>query len=238
MFFVAKKQGQRLVVDARQAKAWHARPPCAQLTTGSALASLRFEEQAGAGAWHGSTIDLVDSFYQFSVKQFASWFGCRWGRKARDWGVSEVWSEEEVCMIPVEPDQVLYFCFEALPMGWSWAMYFCQDVVAGAVSRVGRSLAGDRFALVLGRDLASDPQTCVGLRGAHVEDAVLLGPSCDRCWSAMAALPHDSWSMCCRSASSRGVALFVSACEPRDVWRFIGRGTVALRTCLGAVRRC
>eukprot|EP00973_Karenia_brevis_P077561 10777280-Karenia_brevis.AAC.1 len=76
-------------------------------------------------------MDLRDSFYQFKNRKLADWFGCEWGETASSWGVSSFVNadgKEE----HVEGDEILYFVFEGMPMGWSWALYFCQAAMCDA----------------------------------------------------------------------------------------------------------
>eukprot|EP00972_Heterocapsa_arctica_P058442 8622218-Heterocapsa_arctica.AAC.1 len=53
-------------------------------------------------------------------------------------------------MEEVEPDALLWACFAGLPMGWSWALYFCHASLSQCCLRaqlscgVPSSLVGDR----------------------------------------------------------------------------------------------
>ena len=68
-----------------------------------------------------------------------SWFGCPWPAKAREWGTSTYYIEDTDQDEEVDPDELLYWVFEATPMGWTWALHFCQSAVKqSAIEVVGR----------------------------------------------------------------------------------------------------
>eukprot|EP00971_Amphidinium_carterae_P284553 5649464-Amphidinium_carterae.1 len=69
---------------------------------------------------HAASLDLVDSFYQFFHLEFSEYFGVEFGEEARTFGADTVYEDGQ--FLPVEPDEIVYFCFVGLPMGWTWAM--------------------------------------------------------------------------------------------------------------------
>lgn len=121
IFFRAKKNGdQRMVIDCRDPNQGHRRSPHLRLGTPATIAAVDLSatalrcvgEQRETVAPHIAMIDLRDSFYQFSVPRMASWFCAAQGETTAEWGVSQV---------------------QAMPMGWAWALYFCQAIMSGAV---------------------------------------------------------------------------------------------------------
>ena len=134
-FFIRKKTGmQRMVVDARGPNQCHRRPPHSRLGSPAAVAALDLSdvalraagiEPSSAELWM-STLDLVDYFYQFHGRDLASWWGVDFPERADVWGVAECWCPELRDFTPVEPWERLFFVFEGMPMGWSWALYFAQ----------------------------------------------------------------------------------------------------------------
>ena len=149
-FFVRKKdtadkKGRiRLVLDCRPVNQLHRAPPKSRLATPGALSTLCFsEEWARLSAASeedvelsiaGASIDLQDGFYQFAAESVSSWFCLGERFTAKEAGVSQVYNESTMEMEAVRPDQLLWACVRGLPMGWSWALYFCQSVVSSWVA--------------------------------------------------------------------------------------------------------
>lgn len=142
IFFRAKKNGdQRMVIDCRDPNQGHRRAPHSRLGTPATIAAVDLSatalrcvgEQRETVAPHIATIDLRDSFYQFSVPRMASWFCAAQGETAAEWGVSQVYDEDADEFLDVSPGTVLFFAVQAMPMGWAWALYFCQAIMSDAV---------------------------------------------------------------------------------------------------------
>ena len=196
MFFCAKKDGmQRLVVDARAPNQQHRRPPSTRLGTGTALGMLDLSDDAAraAGAdpvhtdYYAASLDLRDSFYQFSCRRLSSWFACPWPERADTWEVNEVYDEDTNTMVPVDPGEPLYFVFEGLPMGWSWALYFCEHAMELAISRAvpmdSRCLGG------LSVDRTPAPGLGPGspIASVYVDNGTLIGMTLkDTIWRTLA----------------------------------------------------
>ena len=75
---------------------------------------------------------LRDGFYQMSVPEMAKWFAVEDAVAAGDFGISECWCDERRAMVPVSGDTPIYLCMEAMCMGWSWALCFCNEVCLDA----------------------------------------------------------------------------------------------------------
>ena len=121
-------------MDARGPNQCHRRPPHSRLGSLAAAASLDLSDEALRSAcldpdnvelWM-ATLDLVDYFYQFHDLNVASWWGVDFPERADVWGVTRCWCEDAQAFVDVHPHELLYFVFEGMPMGWSWALYFAQ----------------------------------------------------------------------------------------------------------------
>ena len=173
LFFVRKKGNQiRMVLDGRSTNASHKLPPHVVLGSAAAWAELDLSELAeGASLWKASG-DLQDSFYQFASDELAEDFAFDFPEKARDAGVSRVW--EDGRWVDVDPDDWVYNCFAAIPMGWSWAMWIVQSIVSGVLRSV--MLPGEP-------DLVEDRRPKRRLRGdevatgGYVDNFLVLGAS-------------------------------------------------------------
>ena len=201
-FFVRKQADQiRLVDDCRATNEVHRRPPYSDLATPGALANLwasdewvdLCEARLGLSAAEaaapsrtaandalpgdpvtifGGGVDLMDGFYQFLLPELASWFGLGVRRRAGDLGLRTVYNEETRSYDDVNEDE----CFGALPMGWSWALFFCHRALCEASLRaqrrlgLGGRLVGDRAPPpALGRDRA--------ICAPYVDNGNVLGTS-------------------------------------------------------------
>ena len=151
LFFIHKKDGnQRMVVDyARVANMCHREPPRSDLAMPSALASLDLSDEwlsangceeeppldPAAIEVCGASVDLTDGFNQFWVPSVADWFCLDYQVRAGDFGVTSTWCPTAGGQVEVGPDEMLFPAFEALPMGWSWALWMCHGAVASAMRR-------------------------------------------------------------------------------------------------------
>ena len=76
-----------------------------------------------------------DGYYQLEVAELSSWFSLGVTYTGFGAGVQEVWSDESRTMEPVDGSEHLWACFAGLPMGWSWALYFCHAACQSACER-------------------------------------------------------------------------------------------------------
>ena len=143
LFFVGKKDGSlRLVVDGREASSLHRRPPHASLGSATAVSAIDFTSagsRRSVSAW-GASADLLQGFYQMTWKRMGSWFGFDFPASAEDFGVSAIYDESLDRYVEVDPSTMLFPCYEGLPPGWSWSLFFCNMVTADAMA-VGVSRA-------------------------------------------------------------------------------------------------
>ena len=148
IFFVKKKDpgAIRMIIDARITNAHHKPPPVTRLGSSVNYGDLDLSEEGlrhltdcgeGAVGW-GTEMDVSDCFYQFEIRQMASWFGIDMPRKSSFWiehgfKVESVYSEEYDSFHPVRADTVLYPVIGVMPMGWTWALFFANETVAHLV---------------------------------------------------------------------------------------------------------
>ncbi|CAK0806818.1 unnamed protein product, partial [Prorocentrum cordatum] len=147
-FFVRKKNGdQRMVLDARQANQLQRLPPKTALASGEALAAINLVDAAdlgpddldiviNGGDLVAGSVDLQDGFYQFRHPAWGSWMCFDIEVSAGELGVTQLYDEDLGRYIDISPDSRVWPCFEALPMGWSWALWICQEVLIDTMSAV------------------------------------------------------------------------------------------------------
>ena len=97
-------------------------------------------------------IDLVDSFYLFEWERLCEMFSLPGSFTARELGVDS-WTDADGRKHDAEPNESLFVCLSALPMGFSWVLHFCHCVWARAkvvaAMRIGLSGAAVRGHLLL-----------------------------------------------------------------------------------------
>ena len=127
-FFVAKKNGKlRLVIDARRSNCHFATPLHTHLCTGDGLSRIELEE---GEVIHIAASDLKDAFYHIELPEaWRTYFGLR-SVRARDVGITSLNGQA------LNPEQVMFPRLRVCPMGWSWAVFWCQLCVQRVVSTV------------------------------------------------------------------------------------------------------
>ena len=142
-FFMKKKQGWiRMIIDGREASALCFRPPYTELGSAGALSMLdlsdeKFMKDLGRPQvdLFGAGLDLCDAFYQNTARELGCLFGFDYPELASVWGVDSVYDDTLGQEVAVGPSELLFPVFEGLPMGFSWSMYFCQDLTATALMK-------------------------------------------------------------------------------------------------------
>ena len=131
-----KNQKQRLILDARASNCHWGRSPPVRLATGHAFSSL--EVDAGPGVWLGG-VDIADAFYAIELPQdFRDLFALK-NLKA---GLVDI---KQCVDGPVRAQDMIYPCFKAVPMGWSQALWICQEVHERIAARVAAVRPDNRF---------------------------------------------------------------------------------------------
>ena len=159
-FTVKKKDGQqRLIVDAREANSKHRRPPTTSLSTPSGFMDLDFSKldtdgqgevlQVPAGCMFAG--DVGDCFYNFSVERLSSWFWfCTDDRltvgflRSSGFDITTIYDDLTGKHEPVSDDTWVWPAFFGMSMGWSWALFLANEIVAYQ-SPIGSGLGADRF---------------------------------------------------------------------------------------------
>ena len=124
-FTVRKKDGaQRLVIDARPANFFFAKPPTTRLPGGAALASISSESEEG---FFGGALDVKSFFYHLSLprelRQFFHLPSLRAGSLHR-LGLARY----------LPKDLVLYPRLQVIPMGWNHALDIAHNAFANIVA--------------------------------------------------------------------------------------------------------
>ena len=119
LFVVWKKSGkQRLVVDARRSNCWFGSPCPVKLATGSSFAQIEVDH---ADPIELAGVDIADAFYGIELPdEFRDLFGLA-PLTAEQAGISMVQGA------PVARDQVVFPVFRVVPMGWTHALWICQQ---------------------------------------------------------------------------------------------------------------
>ena len=140
IFFVGKKDGTlRMVIDGREPSAMHRRPPRTELGSAAALSGLCLDADVltdGDSGYHGASADLRQGFYQMQWLEVGSWFCFDFPMAIKNFGLDSVYDEVSRSYVHVDPDTIVYPCFQGLAMGWSWSLFICNAITED-VTRIG-----------------------------------------------------------------------------------------------------
>ncbi|CAK0887264.1 unnamed protein product, partial [Prorocentrum cordatum] len=130
-FFVKEKGSMlRLVIDSRLSASDESFRMVQERLGRVAQAEL---DSPGDDELVGFSIDLTDGFCQFKCDALASMFGLGYtgtaSSVADEFGIAlnDVFDDDLQAADPVQPTEVLEACFLGMAMGWSWALYFCNE---------------------------------------------------------------------------------------------------------------
>ncbi|CAK0812480.1 unnamed protein product, partial [Prorocentrum cordatum] len=145
IFFIGKKDGSslRMVIDGREPSSMHRRPPRTELGSAAALSGLCLDSGqlcASDDGCHGASADLRQGFYQMQWLEIGSWFCFDFPMAIRNFDTDSVYDEVSQTYMQVEPDTIVYPCFQGLAMGWSWSLHICNGITED-VTRIGISQA-------------------------------------------------------------------------------------------------
>ncbi|CAK0858128.1 unnamed protein product, partial [Prorocentrum cordatum] len=154
-FFVAKKSGDiRMVVDARQPNQLHKLLSRSVLVSGEARGSINLlgavdaspEDLADFDGCNESlcagSVDLIDGVSQFADPSWGSWMCFDVQVTADELGIGTIYDEKLKRRVRVAPDEPIWPCFAALPMGWGWALWICREVLVDAMDVAGLPRGG------------------------------------------------------------------------------------------------
>lgn len=140
-FFVKKKTPDqiRLVLDCRGTNRLHRPPPTTRLGSARCYADLDLSEEVPESGW-GIEADVNDAFYNFSIPELTHFFAFNHPLDADTWqtlGVEArtVYDPDTRRDVRVAGDELLFPCVEAVPMGWSWALFLCNEAVLNICRR-------------------------------------------------------------------------------------------------------
>lgn len=141
IFCVKKKTPQfiRMIIDGRQANFMHRRPPVTRLGSSACLAELRIPTADNDNDQPTAReCDVSDCFYQFRIDEIGAFFAVGEG-KSRSWwhghgiSVDSVYDYNLGARRGTFDHEILYPVISGMSMGWAWALYFANEIVAGIV---------------------------------------------------------------------------------------------------------
>ena len=142
-FFVKKKDPSaiRMVLDCRGTNQLHQPPPVTRLGSARCYGDLLASRDGSERYW-GMEADVCDAFYNFSIPELTHYFAFNHPMTAAEWqqlGVCDgmVYDPGLRNVVAVGEGEILFPCIEAVPMGWSWALFLCNE----AVVSIARSLS-------------------------------------------------------------------------------------------------
>ncbi|CAK0906705.1 unnamed protein product, partial [Prorocentrum cordatum] len=218
-FFVRKKNGdQRMVLDARQANELQRLPPKTALASGEALAAINLVDATDLGPDDldivttggdlvAGSVDLQDGFYQFRHPAWGSWMCFDIEMDAGELWVTQLYDEELGRYIDIGPDSRVWPRFEALPMGWSRALWICQEVLVDTMGAV----FGDKDSWCL--DKGKPPSLLNGgvAHAPYVDNANLISLDAGKLDQRLGAVTGEldnrglRWHELQHAASSQGI---------------------------------
>ena len=216
-FCVRKKDPAfiRLVIDCRGTNLLHQDPPTTRLGSSRCYGDLDFS--AGSGFTHafGQEADVADCFYRFSLPELADYFAISMPLTTSEWqalGIEcrRVFDPSLGREISTSPYQILFPCFAVVPMGWTWALWICNE----AVVRI--ATASSPWADGILREKKPTPQLSDfrTLVGVYVDNITILGSSKEDVRIRANAL-QDAFDQA-------GVPITWSQSEPTDVLESVG----------------
>ena len=129
LFFVKKKQDKlRLIMDCRRSTCHFEDPLPVSLATGESLSRL---ETVADKPLYMTSADLQNAFYTLEMpEELRKYFGLKPVR-AGSLGLEEIGGRA------LHPDEWVYPVVKVVPMGWSWALWWCQSVHEKIAERAG-----------------------------------------------------------------------------------------------------
>ena len=123
IFFVWKKgrKALRMIIDARRANLHFGDPPHTDLLTSEGLSSFEIDFSDGPPEIFVGTSDIRDAFHRLIIPRWLRKFFALPPVRAGDVGISSLEGR------PVAADALIHPVPVSLPMGFSWALFFCQE---------------------------------------------------------------------------------------------------------------
>ena len=143
IFFVKKKTGQqRLIFDTRRLNQLFEEPPNTDLPSAEAFTRLETVENE---SFYIASGDLANAFYTLAVPEELGHMFTLPLVSASLVGINTIDG------VPIAPRTQVVPYLRVLPMGWSWALHLCQQVLMHAIDVAGfspRQIIGDKRAAV------------------------------------------------------------------------------------------
>eukprot|EP00971_Amphidinium_carterae_P017386 342789-Amphidinium_carterae.3 len=166
-FAVWKKGGekQRIIVDARSTNRLFCPPPPVQLCTSEAFSRIEIPSEFGNEAVEICVSDIKDCFHRFLLPSWLRGYFCLPGVIAGHVGARE--ADDKA----VDSQCMVYPCWNSLPMGWSWSVYFAQEA-SQSIMLEGTGIQRD----LLMTDLCADMRLGVAPRHyVYIDNLGLIG---------------------------------------------------------------
>jgi len=238
LFFVWKKgrQAMRLILDCRRTNRRFRAPPGVDLLTSEGLSRIEVESEAGLQAdeverrlqVYLGTADVKDCFHRMRIEPPLSQWFCYPVGTAKEFGLTGQVIDGQT----LTAESAVWPCAAALPMGWTWSLFFAESANTWRLGRVprlfGSQLAYDRGPpIVLGGDDSSRNWHYV-----HVDNLGILSTDLNYVKRAtedavesfnQCGLQIHEVSVECGEASALGTRLDGrgqrTMVEPRRLWR-------------------
>ncbi len=216
-FCVRKKDPAfiRLVIDCRGTNLLHQDPPTTRLGSARCYRDLDLSAGSGCTQAFGQGADVADCFYRFSLPELADYFAINEPLSASECqslGIEcrRVFDASIGSEISTTPDQILFPCFAVVPMGWTWALWVCNE----AVVRI--ATASSPWADGILREKNPTPQLSdyKTLIGVYVDNVTILGSNEENVRERATALQN--------AFDQAGVPITWSQAEPTDVLESVG----------------
>ena len=227
VFFVAKKSNQlRLIVDARRSNLHFTAPPGVSLVTAEGLARVEVEAEGvgpyDAASWGFTlgTSDISDAFHRFRIDRELSSFFCMRSVLAGEVGLAGAFlggrrPGADARVVPARA---------ALPTGFTWSLYFCQEVgeammsdTPGLAQAHRMSDRGATTALRPGRVLADGG----GVQCTYVDNLGVMGFGAEAVGEGLAAATkrYDAAGLMTHETElQKGVGETLAACSTARPW--------------------
>ena len=200
----------RMVLDCRRSNQRFVSPPGVELLSTEGLGRIEFDEASDdlPPIFLGKA-DVRDCFHRMLFRSTLSKYFCYPGGLGKEFGVTG----QLVDGVVVRPDDFIWPCALALPMGWTWSLYFAQVANLGLVESVP-AVMSSHVATDRGPPIVLAPGTAwhyvyvdnVGL--LSLDPNYVRGALADttEAFNKMGLIMHDI-SLACESAEALGVTL-------------------------------
>lgn len=245
-FCVKKKDPNyiRMVIDCRGTNQLHQDPPVTRLASARCYSDLDLSRCGSQSTAWGREADVADCFYRFSLPELADFFAINDPLNLSQWqqlgiDVARVYDPRVEREIIPSADQPLYACFRVVPMGWTWALWLCNEAVLNIAKRFSPWNDG-----VL-RERKPTPQLDEyrTVLGVYVDNITILGRDeqdvNDRCELLQQAFDHAgipiTWTQEAAVGCLESVGLILDLQQgfimnkPSRVWKFYLASLALLR---------